>query len=194
MSCYEEAEGTIRLPAAEAASFRRDIGAAVRKLEQKRHEAARDIWRKIRAEKDQPKNAYEVELAIERLASVFAESDDKEDAYRRLIDYNEDPEGRLCRPKKTDPFNLRAAQKTLSGDDWQIRLDGRNVHVRVFENNHACERALHDQLFKVVTARLQRVTWLRGSGGVINRTDEHARDAGAGWRPWLTYGPKKATR
>lgn len=193
MSCYEEARGTITLPASEASSFRRDIALELRRIDERRDALALDIYKRIRAAKLSCRTAIEIYRAIEQTteAQRISESD-TESLYRRLVEYEGAPEGKLARPKKTKPAALRGKALKLSGPDWNIDIAGRSVAIRVHENNHALEHASADPLFKAVIRRLARITWTRGSGGEILSQDEYSKDAFTGPSAWLSYGPKAA--
>jgi hypothetical protein len=64
----------------------------------------------------------------------------------------------------------------------------------VIENNHACERAHEDTVVSQFFSMLQRVTWVRGTGGEIVGNDEYNRDSslagGGGNYVNYAFGPK----
>ena len=89
---------------------------------------------------------------------------------------------RLQSPKRKDLMPLPATTTSFSNDGCSIQLDEirREVKWQVDESNNAVERAWKSRLGRGFAAALEKVTWVRGTGGFFRYSDEHSLDAAVG--------------
>ena len=182
MSCNEEAKGTIRIPAKEAVALRRDFATEARRIIEARHRIARDVYEKLRGRK-----VPDIDDALAPMRIDDADADYVRDAIS-TYDYATHV-WKIRAPKRPKAPALRTRTLTLAGDDWTISVDGRDVHIRIHENNHAIEHAQRDRLFNALLRRLGRVVWTRGSGGTVLEQNEYQRDAFAPPSTLYRFGP-----
>lgn len=97
----------------------------------------------------------------------------------------------------------RATNRTTTfrvGWEATITFKGNEVTWNVPENNHACDHAHEHHIGRAFFAALNKVTWTRGSGGVIVGNNEYSRDSydvgGGGNYETARFGPqtKRPTR
>lgn len=168
MSCYEEAAGTIKLPAREAATFRRDLAAEANRIHERRRGLAREVYEALKGRKH-----ADLYGAVYEYLSHRGLARDVDWAFEAIT--RADRPGRALAPRK--PKRVAARRVELRGEDFAIVAEGREVRIRVFENNHAVENAEADALFAAAIRRLRRVRWTRGSGGTVLYQSEYTRDA-----------------
>lgn len=171
--------GTIKLPSADAARIRKQTWAAWNSYRERVFAAAKLVVRERRP--------------IDTFSAPDVDSDD----VRWLV---ESLKGRRL-PKLADldrHFGPRATSKTrtVGVGDWTISFDGRELHWRVGENNHAVERAHEHPVVKTLFRLLSQVHWTRGSGGEFVGNDEYNRDSdyAGGGANYVTMRFGKAAR
>lgn len=111
---------------------------------------------------------------------LFDEYDD--DVMRLLLD----DAGKIVIPKKTAlkqasvrtdlAYPPQHCPSSSGEGGFTFNPERRTVTWDVSENNHACERARESLMGKFFFNYLSKVTWTRGTGGVIVGNDEYNRD------------------
>lgn len=204
MSCYEWENGTIKLPSATFARFRRELNAYYNARQGRLFRKATAIFAKVSAETKGKKgvdlaDVLNQHLQENRIIMGFSSTvevdgaDEISDVLRPCGD------GKLKRPHKKDFAPVPLAGNTLRGEDWSILFSPKahSVHFSVPENNHACERAHEHDIVKQFFSMLDRVAWVRGTGGEIVGNDEYNTDScEAGWGGnyvKYTFGPSATT-
>jgi hypothetical protein len=209
MSCYEWEKGTIVIPSAAWAGFKKAIRDAWNKAIAEDFETAGRILDAVRTANKGKRNVSWREAIIveaERREADFSRWGGSSrptyqlkalDAYwlaRTLV-----PDG-AERPRnlkqKDVPWATRATVefRDLGGDGFVGLIEeSHSVAWIVAQNNHACERARESFLGGLFFKTLKSVTWTRGSGGVIVGNDEYNRDddspGGGGNRINDQFGP-----
>lgn len=201
MSIYEWEAGTITLPRANFATFRRELNSFYNARQLRLFTKAVAIFDAVKAELKGKRGAdlsdiVRPHLQDNRIVMGFSSTTDIDGAdeiYEVLLP-NES--GKLTRPRKKDFSTLPLAGNVIRGDGWSIRFNAKtqSVHWSVIENNHACERAHEDTVVAHFFSMLHRVIWVRGTGGEIVGNDEYNRDSGlaGGGGNYVNYafGPK----
>lgn len=200
MSCYEWESGTVLLPTAEVARFRRTMNAAadrereeVQALAERvwaavkttpvtRRQAAAEQW--IRDKHNQPVQYGVIDRAwwerADVVASMFAKSKGK-------------------KPGESEVASAGFARASRRTRWWgcgeaSVVLDGRTVLWSVPENNRAVEHARESWLGVVFFGFLGSVRWTRGSGseGFVGNNEynrESMADGGGGNFVTERFGP-----
>jgi len=177
MSCYNWEQGTIKIPAAEWAAFRKAVLTEWNTRETAELERHQRLHTKLK-EAVKGKRGAKKEEAIR---SFFrgVKSRCRPDSLVTLDRKTNTRKVVTKAPKKKD-FNIVPVTKsaTLQGDDWAVRFDNktRTVEWHVHENNRAVERAHKDPLVQFLFKKLGQVTWTRSTGGVIVGNDEYNQD------------------
>lgn len=204
MSCYEWESGTIKLPTAAFARFRRELNSFYNSRQSRLFQKATAIFEKVTAETKGKKgvdlvhvlNAHLQENRIIMGFSSTVEVDGADEISDVLLPRED---GKLKRPLKKDFAPVPLAGNALRGEDWSILFSPKahSVHFSVPENNHACERAHEHDIVKQFFSMLGRVVWVRGTGGEIVGNDEYntdSREAGGGGNYVKhTFGPQLQT-
>lgn len=219
MSCYNWEEGTIKLPSAVYASFRKEFLAAVMAREAREFDTAKAVIERIRSKAlalpEGNALAPRVSQVLESPAGN-ASTYELVDAWTlaRVVSHDTPPPD-PTKPKWNQPAliprkTVKALRKNmLSMSNAKTRhfyaqegsvtfVDAeRTVTWSVSENNHAVERAREGFLGRTLFAMLSKVQWTRGSGGEIAGNDEYSREgrgSGEGCN-YVTarYGPVSST-
>lgn len=191
MSCYDEASGTITLPAGEAASVRADLAHLAREASIRRDDLTKKVYSRVHSMSPRALAETGLEVAIQRAVESLRIGESDADAIEHRLVRWDGTQAVLVRPTKSKPVPLRSSTVTLRGADWQVQVQGRTMTIHVSENNHACERTREDATFRAILRRLDRVRWTRGSGGTVLTQSEYTRDAYTGPSEWLSYGPSR---
>lgn len=210
MSCYEWERGTIIIPRAQWASFRKGLltkwnehQAAYLSEAKRAYARVKDATKGKRGAKRQQAIKASLEDACRRrIIGGYGGSEVDPDKYYRLSNVllqwaGYDKPRKLTTPKAKD-FPKVAVSKscTLNLVDADVTFDNdtHSVTWEVDENNHACERARRHWFAEALFQALRHVTWTRGSGGKIIGNNEYNRDAGSegGGGNYVvdTYGPE----
>lgn len=216
MSRNEWERGTITIPAAEWAGFRKGL---LTQWNAKQEELLADALRAHKAIEAaaKGKRGEGRQTAMTDALHSFCgfrqtqwgwesrseEQQQRHEALSRLVFKRESWNGpvTLQTPKRS-ALDLKPLTKDadFSLSDAHIRLvnKDRTVTWSVGENNHACEHAREHWFAKVLFAALNRITWTRGSGGQIVGNDEYNRDSdyegGGGNYVTAEYGPNVQKR
>ncbi len=216
MSKYEWESGTITLPTASSAPFRKKIREQANALHVATLEEAKRIVRESGTSSISRFKAYlqsmevttqnsrgrsnETPLAVTArgLARSFL-------SQRSNAGWNRPAPTRVSIPtvaelvaygvkKYTTSDKVFPVMSRWGGYEATITFDGRNVTWNVDENNHAVESARETFLAGVFFAELGRVNWTRGTGGVLIGNDEYNRevDYAGGGGNYITeiFGPR----
>lgn len=202
MSCYNWEEGTIRLPSAVYAKFRKTFVEAACLRERLDFEEAAKIIEGVRTK------TIALPAAGSLLDQVLAVLHEKARvrqpgqewvldrwAIARAVTHDVPPAdpGRPAwdQPQPIARKTVKALRKTLlkaylhdsksrafHGDGAEVSFDDKKHTVTwaVSENNHAVERARDSFLGTTLFGMLAKVQWTRGSGGEIVGNDEYRRD------------------
>lgn len=221
MSCYNWEEGTIRLPSAVYAKFRKTFVESVCVRELRDFEEAAKLIEAIRAKKiqlpplmslvDQVREVLELKSSVRptgqewvlplwKIAEVVTHDTAPVDPAKpssqqlRLV-----PRKSVKALRKTMLKLHNSKSRSFSNDDACVTFndEARTVRWVVRENNHAVERARESFLGATLFAMLAKVEWTRGSGGEIVGNDEYHRDdrgaGGGGNYVTDTFGPQSAS-
>lgn len=184
MSCYEWERGTIKLPAKEWAGFRKGLLEEWNKKQLELLARAQRAHAAIKAELKGKRGKNRDEAlgrAIQRhVGDVYRES--SQTLVSLVLDWDREKRRFALKgtaPKKKD-LKLCPVSKdaTIYLPDAAVAFANktRSVTWSVGENNHAREHARDHWFARLLFAKLNRVTWTRGSGGQIVGNDEYNRD------------------
>lgn len=193
MSCYEWERGTIYLPSRDYAAFRKTIIQAWNSRQLDLLSAASAALPAIKAAVSR-KRGWEASDAAHKTALNYWKEPQE---LLALVMKQEGDKLTFRSPKKKD-IELKPVSRAcvLYLEDASISFgeEARSVTWSVEENNHAREHARSNPLAKRFFAELERINWVRGTGGVIIGNDEYNRDAdyegGGGNYVTSRYGPR----
>lgn len=155
MSKYEWERGVIKIPAKDWSAFRKALISAWNEHQVSFLKEAKEAYRKLRKD----------ELVPERFRWIIIDS----------------ATGKRTAPtaKKMRKIPLGSKRCTICLEDADIELNGeaKTVTWYVHEGNHAREYARQEPIGKLLFQLLNKITWTRGSGGVIVGNDEYNRDS-----------------
>lgn len=196
MSRNEWESGTINIPSAQWASFKKNIRDAYNANQDRLFNRATSVYDAITAEAKGQRN-FDFVRAVEKKTGGWCEE------YWIICDalgldsrIGSTERRRPTKPKKKDFPHANNKTTLLDMGAASIKFDDKTRCVRwdVDENNHACDRAREHPIGKAFFATLSQVKWTRGSGGEIVGNDEYHRDdeyAGGGANYIKKeYGPK----
>lgn len=215
MSRYDWEKGTLKIPAREWVAFKRRFCEGVNRHQDVVLQCALNDYEKLMAAGKGKRN-FDYPEAFNRI-TMTNRSPNFQGNYTSIGPYTDKiepvlfPEGAYAlgaggkrkpakprRPLKKD-FPLVKASKpgvVNVGDEGEIMFHEKEKSVTwdVPENNHAVERARNEPVAHVFFEALNKVTWTRGSGGVIVGNDEYNRDSDCpfGGSNYITqgFGPK----
>jgi hypothetical protein len=220
MSCYNWEEGTIRLPSAVYAKFRKTFVESVCVREARDFEEAAKLIEAIRTKKIQlpPLTSLvgQVREVLELKSSVRPSGQEWVLPLWKIAEVvthdtpAADPSNPASKPQRVPRKSVKALRKSMltlhtsksrsfSNDDASVFFndEARTVRWSVSDNNHAVERARESFLGATLFAMLAKVQWTRGSGGEIVGNDEYHRDdrgvGGGGNYVTATFGPQSAS-
>lgn len=196
MSHYEWERGTVTIPAAEWAAFKKALRDGYNRLREQDFETLTKIHAKVAAScKGVAPNELQSLVATEvarvenantwtnfkKLVYEFNLLDSDECRYLLVKQNAKSSKFQLVKPSLKD-FPLPAAGRTTTAfavfDDASVTLDNKNRTVtwRVPEGNHAVERARESEMGRLFFRLLSKITWTRGSGGTFLKNDEENRN------------------
>ena len=192
MSCYEWERGTIRLPAQDYVAFRKNIIEAWNSRQLDLLNAASTSLPVIRSACARKRGWEAQDIAEKNAANYWKDPHE----LLALIMKREGDKLVFCSPKKKD-IGLKPISRAcvLHLEDASISFveEARSVTWSVQENNHAREHAREHPIARRFFAHLERINWVRGTGGVIVGNDEYNRDneceGGGGNYVTSRYGP-----
>ena len=174
MSCYNWERGTIIIPSAAWAAFRKGMLETYNKGQESLLAKALEVYPKLaELEKRTWKNEWEKRQASEVILRGQWELNEVLYQYR-------DGESRLTRPTKESVGILPVTKDAqIHKGDFTVSFknDTRSVYWTVSENNRAVEHAHEHWFAKALFAALNKIEWTRGSGGRIVGNDEYNRDS-----------------
>lgn len=198
MSKYDWERGTIVIPAAAWAGFKKalrdgynkviveDYNTAVRlhaaikeAIKGKRGVDLRKVAFEV-ASRVKPRSAFASRYEEDKLEFPFVLCEMHHAIYAMVKAEKPTDKPKLLTPKKSSfaPANSSTLAYDAGGEA-HIRLDNekRTVTWSVSENNHACERARETYMGKLLFRTLQGITWTRNSGGALVGNDEYNRES-----------------
>lgn len=203
MSCYEWQHGELTLPSAAVAPVKKAVRDTQNRLRDEVLRLCKEFWAGP-AKRTSSTKLYRERLetwayparplspwAAPRSSMAEVARDLAHEALSQLAG-----KPRQVQQADLDQLVPRATNRTTHfrvGWEASISFDGREVLWDVPENNHAVESARQHPVAQALFAALDKVTWTRGTGGVLTYNNEYARDsydAGAGANQisaW--YGP-----
>ena len=195
MSCYNWAQGTIKIPTKEWSSFRKKIIQKYNYYNSLSFDLSRNIFSKIKQDSKYKRN-YNL---YDNVWDSICIPTDIPSSFRMLIldslmTTNEDTnKWKLILPKKKS--FPKANLKTKQYPYFSLNSETKSISFYVEENNRAVEAAFQDQFVSYVFRLLDNMTWTRNSGGTIVGNDEYNRDCshegGGGNYSIKVYGIKK---
>lgn len=200
MSHYDWEHGTVIIPSAQWAAFKKALRDGYNLMREKDLETLTKIHAKV-SESCKGMASSElytkVENEVSRLENVSTWGGFKKAVYALNLLEPGDCQYMLVKPnEKTRKFQLvkpvstkfphPAADRNTTTfhvfDDARIVLNNTNRTVtwRVPEGNHAVQRASDSAMGRLFFGLLNKITWTRGSGGVFYRNDEENRSGSDG--------------
>jgi hypothetical protein len=175
MSCYEWAEGTIKIPTREWSSFRKQIISIQNSYLDSAYMHARDIYAEAKAAfKGKRDKRPMITFVFERIYSLKYPEHIRDLISSSLIEFQPDWSRKLVLPKKKD-FQ-KANLKTTDYGNFVFDHDEKTVTFIVEENNRAVDLAFKNPFNKAIFTLLDNINWTRGSGGKIIGNDEYNTD------------------
>jgi len=191
MSCYEWEHGTIRLPTKIFAKFRREFIDKYNAV-QEEHMSTLNRYRDNALRVGKKSRLFNFKRHMEDQCQSWGEQ-----SFVHML-FPDDRRKPLKPTKKMFNFvNGKDIRFEVGGGDGHIYFDKKEhiVAWSVEENNHAVDDARGSKEGKIFFGMLNRVTWTRGSGGVIVGNNEYNRDdhyeGGGGNYVTATYGNRK---
>ena len=172
MSCYEWENGTIKLPTKIYAKFRREYINEYNAIQLRAMDKL-NAWRELVLNAGSGKRGYDFEEAMKYYANSHGE-------YIMVESLFPDDRKKPLKPTRK-MFNFVNGKNNSFDVDTGgagIGFDAKSHSVSwsVFENNHAVEDARATEEAYVFFKMLGRVTFTRGSGGVIVGNNEYNSD------------------
>lgn len=219
MSCYEWEAGTIVLPTAQFAAVKNGVLAAAKTHWNSAFEHTQKCWKAMpaKAKKDgklynkwvnayvygnQP-GTWNYDEKLPRMQPIERSrcdrnslTEDVHDLLSTACPWVGGTQGTPRRVLKTDLPTLNNKTTRFYAGEASINFDRdhHSVHWEVPENNHARDYCRDHPIARALFARLDRLNWTRGSGGVIVANDEYNRDSenpgGGGNYIVSSYGPR----
>lgn len=172
MSKYEWESGTIKIPAKEWSSFRKQIISAWNEEQDRLLAEAKAAYKSL---KENPSFQPSWKL-------------------RHLIFVDGKPQLPTAKVVNKLPVSKGAILR-IDGASIALNDEQKTVQWDVEENNHACEDARSQPLARLMFKLLNDMEWTRGSGGSIIGNDEYNRDnrshGGGGNYTTASYGPRE---
>lgn len=194
MSCYEWERGEFTVPSAEWAKFKAGIREVVNKTNEMKLQLAEKVYEaasnRFKADKtiDIHYVAYEEAEKLNRVNNGYRSKDlfEANDLYDVVQSVQTDRKvgdkwkRMLVKPKKKDfPQHGNNVTEFQSGDaSLTFDNNARKVYWDVSENNHACDDARASALGKAFFKSLDKVSWVKGTGGNIIGNDEYNSEGG----------------
>lgn len=213
MSKYEWEKGTIALPTAAWAPFKKALHTGLNKLAEadyavamklydalvllKKKTRGLDLRQALEAELDAKDKSYSYGWATSTPKYPF-HCTDRNDMFDILLSKGDKPS--LLKPQKKQFPLVNSTTLSFHRSDCSVTLDNksRTVTWNVPENNHASDYAHDTALGKITFQELGKVKWTRNTGGVIVGNDENNRDSesedGGGNYVVYRFGPLGAPR
>lgn len=187
MSCYEWERGTIKLPTKIAPKFRKELGDYINQRITRTHAVAVSVSEKVKA---QFKGKRKVDFRDELERALFNDCWINEQDFADFFDGRIDDVffgGDRSRPRPIKPTLKSMGPKCFPSKeilircvDFDLYIKDNEVRWNVSENNHACRDAHEHPIAKKLFSLLGQVEWKRGSGGVIEGSDEYRYHEGYG--------------
>jgi len=181
MSCYSWEEGTIKIPAAQWASFRKKVLTEWNRIETQRFKANKNLYERLKVAvkgKRGSKKQEAIGVFVRKWEGLLGE----DTGFLADWDWEKGTYQMKTKAPKQKDFNIVPVSKsaTLRGRDFTVSLKNETKEVvwSVHENNHAVEEAHKDLFVRFLFKCLQQVTWTRNSGGEIVGNDEYNQDCG----------------
>ena len=172
MSCYEWEQGTIKLPTKIYAKFRREYINEYNAIQLRAMDKL-NAWRELVLKAATGKRGYDFQEGMKYYANTYGE-------YIMVEALFPDDRKKPLKPtrKMFNFVNGKNNSFDVDSGGAGIGFDAKSHSVSwaVHENNHAVEDARATIEAKVFFGMLSRVTWTRGSGGVIVGNDEYNGD------------------
>lgn len=185
MSRYEWERGTITLPTAEFAPFRKALQDADTRIKQAAFELTQAFWKGLTRKQQTDPVAYEEALrtwAGKRYNASISQrqhSSVLDLAYDKLYRPRYAGAGKPARVLKSAmdfPTN-RTTQFVTSELFIGFNKAEHTVTWSVGENNHAVDNARESALGEAFMTQMNKVRWTRGTGGTLIGNDEYNRQA-----------------
>ena len=170
MSCYEWEQGTIKLPTKIFAKFRREFIDGYNNIQQQRLNDIKD-YRETVLRRGKNTRGFDFQHSMVNMTSGFAE-------YEIVSQLFPDSRSKPLMPTKKMVNFVNGKDNSFNVDEAYISFNKKDHTVTwgVPENNHACEAARDTNEAALFFRMLRRVTWTRGTGGVIVGNNEYNQD------------------
>ena len=200
MSKYEWERGTIKLPSKDYPRFRKEIISTWNKHQLDIFAIAEDVFKRLKSASPKLK-ASELSSAVTKTIGSKVSEESGCIIRDLIIVRGLTGDLKLRAPRKAD-LKLHKVSKgcSLHTEDAGIHFDDKACSVTwsVPENNHAREHAHAHPIARELFSRLNKIQWVRGTGGTIVGNDEYNRDNdyedGGGNYITAYYGPESGRR
>lgn len=189
MSCYEEENGSLKLPAKQYQTVRRAVISAVEIQLQKEYDAAMALRNackavgirtgRLKIERGQHKGTTLSDLAWK----IARKYDVDSWAIQRLVSpYNTQ---KIQNPPKSY-LKVKKSETNFCFDCATLSFDAKSKTVEwdVAENNHSVDRAREHRIGEAFWGAIRRVKWTSKTGGSIWYTSEYQREGNRGPDSW----------
>ena len=182
MSCYEGEQGSIIIPSAQWAKFKKAVRNAWNTWQDENYKEAMKMWEAVsRDESDETAHyKYQAVRAQARNARSFRMYVEDNLNWCRIEELMFGARRtHFHKPRKTWFPKVTNRTKRLRYDDWVIVFNDNSREVRWFVdwNNHAIERSRAHPAPCKMFYMLNHTKWTGKSGGTITSDNEYNRDA-----------------
>lgn len=188
MSCYEWESGSIQIPSAQWAKFRRSLIDHYNAKQEELYVRAKKEYKKLLVAGKGKRN-------FDFRAQLRTQIQDIAWEHRWPIENSMFEDYQQKRPKspKRKGFEKATTKTRYLGENVSFDHEKRTVIWNVPDGNRACEDARDSYMGKKFFYLLRYIKWTRGSGGKIIGNDEYNREAewegGGGNYVTATFGP-----
>lgn len=189
MSNYDWEKGDIVIPSKAWAAFRTELITEWNKLQNNLYDEACKTFSTIK-EKFKGKKDVSWRDAI----NEYVENHDHYHMALAIANLILTKEYKLVQPKKKDlkiyPVSKDVSFRISERAEVFIGLsnESHTLHYAVPENNHACRDARDLPIVRKMFNLLDKITWVKNSGGVIMGNDEYNDENGGGSYTTQSYG------
>ena len=200
MSCYDWERGTIQIPKKVIVSFRKKIineyNSNINRLTKKTKAGIQKASDNLKGKRGLSETHWRDQL-ISFIFPISKYEDDYDIIEANILQFKKNTGKPSIRPKNQLPFiklstqNVRILTNSFVLD---INTLESTVYWHVFENNHAVRDARNSFIGNVLFDELDKIKWVRQTGGCIYGSDEYALEAAkeGGYSPIRSnnsYGP-----
>lgn len=195
MSIHEWEAGTVTLPSADVAPFRRALVARNNLVADEALDFAKVAWGRVPPRGREDPRSVVVSMSTDRRVDPNVQRR----AQKILNAYY--TSGAPRAPLKKNAGHLRQSESTFIDVELSLVFEGNTLAWDVPSNNHAVDHSRESWIGQELFAQLDAVRWTRGTGGVFVGNNEYNEDdtsAGGGANyvsvAWGPYGRRTHPR